>query len=75
MNDVANLSYTGKTVVQVSAYYPTTKKLGNIPIVLAAVAFDDAAVMGEAYVVIINQASIFWATFGKYSFESQSVLN
>jgi hypothetical protein len=42
VNDTAKvLSYTGK-VVQVSAYSPMVKKLENIPIFSAALAYDDA---------------------------------
>jgi hypothetical protein len=40
------LSSTGKTV-QVSAYSPAIEKLENIPIVTAAILYDDA-VTGES---------------------------
>ena len=55
VNDVAKiLSYTGK-VVQVSAYSPTIEKLEDIPIVSAALAYDDS-LTGETFIIIINQA-------------------
>jgi hypothetical protein len=58
VNDVAKiLYYTGKTV-QVSAYSPTIEKLENIPIVTAAMAYDDA-VTGESYIVLFHQALYF----------------
>ena len=58
VNDTARvLSYTGK-VVQVSAYSPTVMKLENIPIVSAALAYDDA-LTGETFIIIINQALYF----------------
>lgn len=40
------------------AYSPAIEKLKNIPIVSAAIAYDDA-VTGETYMVIINQALYF----------------
>ncbi len=42
VNDIAKiLSYTGK-VVQVSAYSPKIEKLEDIPVVSAALAYDDS---------------------------------
>ena len=55
VNSVAKISYTGKAV-QVLAYSPNSiEKLESIPIVSAAVVYDEA-VTDEAYVIIINQA-------------------
>jgi hypothetical protein len=58
VNDTAKvLSYTGK-LVKVSAYSPMVKKLENIPIVSAALAYDDALTC-ETFIIIINQALYF----------------
>ncbi len=58
VNSVAKISYTGKAV-QVLAYSPNSiEKLESIPIVSAAVVYDEA-VTDEAYIIIINQALYF----------------
>jgi hypothetical protein len=58
VNNVARIfSYTGK-IAHVSAYSPKLDTMKNIPIVRAALAYDDAST-GETYVLIINQALYF----------------
>jgi hypothetical protein len=58
VNNMARiLSYTGK-VAHVSAFSPQLDVMTDIPIVKAAVAYDDATT-GETYILIINQALYF----------------
>ncbi len=56
-NTAIIISYTGK-VAHVSAYSPDLEVLRDIPIVKAAMAYDDA-VTGETYVIMLNQALYF----------------
>jgi hypothetical protein len=58
VNNVARIiSYTGKTA-HVSPFTPDLNKIKDVPIVKAAIAYDDS-MTGETYVIIINQALYF----------------
>ena len=58
VNNIARIiSYTGKTA-HVSPFTPDLEKIRDVPIVKAAIAYDDS-ITGETYVVIINQALYF----------------
>jgi hypothetical protein len=58
VNNVAHiLSYTGK-VAHVSAFSPQLAVMPDIPIVKAAIAYDNA-ITGETYILILNQALYF----------------
>jgi hypothetical protein len=58
VNNVARIiSYTGKTA-HVSPFTPDLEKIRDVPIVKAAIAYDDS-ITGETYVVIINQVLYF----------------
>jgi hypothetical protein len=58
VNDTALiLEYTGQEA-EVSGFSPSLQTLENIPIVKAAVAYDDPQT-GETYILIINQALHF----------------
>jgi hypothetical protein len=51
------ISYTGRTV-HVSPFTPGLEKIKDVPIVKAAIAYDNS-IPGETYVIIINQVLYF----------------